>query len=103
MPVGKSVRPGKWSHATDLYDDGVNSAVWGKFEEATHKCLGVRWNDGYPSQGGNPLWYVEPKIVTKIILLELLNLVKADPNIGSEKDILAALQDFENIQNTTPN
>lgn len=95
MPSANSVRPGKWTHITDLYDDGESSAVWGNFEEAAHKCLGVRWNDSFPSQGGNPLWYVEPDFVTKAILLELLYRVTTNPSFGSEKDILAALQDFQ--------
>jgi hypothetical protein len=93
MPAGHLVRPQKWSNILDLYDDGTNSAIWGSYEEAADRCLGVRWNDGYPSQGGNPLWYVEPDFVTKNILLELLDRVNANSSLGDINNILTALRE----------
>lgn len=97
MPAGNLVRPSKWSNVIDLYDDGDNSAIWGTYEDLPNRCLGVRWNGGtsygYPNQGGNPLWYVEPKFVTKNILLELLSRVNRSPNLGNLNNILRALNE----------
>src|SRR5208282_2756113 len=83
MPAGHEVRPGKWSEVIDLFDNGHYSAVWGSYEEGDH-CLGVRWNKGgegetgYPNQGGNPLWYVEPSFLTEPILQALLTIVQQE-------------------------
>ena len=72
MASGHSVRPQKWSNVIDLYDDGTNSAIWGSYEASTSRCLGVRWNGGastgYPNQGDNPLWYVEPDLDRKSVV-----------------------------------
>jgi hypothetical protein len=95
MPAGHTVRPQKWSNVIDLYDDGTNSAIWGNYENDPARCLGVRWNDTYPSQGGNPLWYVEPDFTTKNILLELLSRVNANPATGSIDNILVALREHQ--------
>ena len=81
-----------------FFDDGTNSAIWGDYEDSTgspSRCLGVRWNDDYPSQGGNPLWYVEPDFVTKNILLELLDRVNTNPAFGNLNNILLALREFQ--------
>lgn len=97
MPAGHLVRPQKWSSVLDLYDDGDNSAIWGSYELNPARCLGVRWNGGtstgYPNQGDNPLWYVEPDFVTKNILLELLSRVNKNPPLGNIPNILTALQE----------
>jgi hypothetical protein len=97
MPAGNLVRPQKWSNVIDLYDDGDNSAIWGSYELNSPRCLGVRWNGGsgtgYPNQGDNPLWYVEPEFVTKNILLELLSRVNKTSSLGSIPNILIALQE----------
>jgi hypothetical protein len=95
MPAGHSVRPHKWSNVIDLYDDGTNSAIWGSYEQSTTRCLGVRWNDDYPNQGGNSLWYVEPDFVTKNILLELLSRVNNNPSVGNVNNILLALREYQ--------
>jgi len=97
MPAGKTVRPEKWSNVVDLYDDGEYSAIWGSYECSENRCLGVRWNGdndhGYPNQGNNPLWYVEPSFVTKNILLELLSRINDNANVGNIEDILLALRE----------
>jgi hypothetical protein len=97
MPAGNTVRPNKWSNVIDLYDDGYSSAIWGSYESSTNRCLGVRWNGGqshgYPNQGNNPLWYVEPDFVTKNILLELLSRVNNNSSIGHLQNILQALKE----------
>lgn len=76
MPAGTNVRPQKWHNVIDLYDDGDYSAIWGNYDGDPKRCLGVRWNGnagpGFPSQGGNPLWHVEPGFAQKEILLALL-------------------------------
>jgi len=76
MPSGREVRPGKWSNVIDLFDNGEYSAIWGIYENNKRRCLGVRWNGngkGFPNQGGNPLWYIEPLFFTRSILLWILN------------------------------
>lgn len=82
MPAGSSVRPQKWNNVIDLYDDEKYSTIWGTYEEDSQRSLGVRWNGdnenhpfGYPNQGGNSLWYVEPAIFTLPILSTLLEKV----------------------------
>ena len=78
MIAGIKVRPQKWSRVIDLYDDDIYSAIWGSYDEGDERCLGVRWNGdtnrpcGYPSQGGNPVWYVEKDFLIRPILCALL-------------------------------
>lgn len=93
MPQGHLVRPQKWNNVIDLYDDGDNSAIWGNYDGNPVRRLGVRWNDGYPSQGRNPLWYVEPDFVTESILLELLGQVNLNAQNGNIPNILLALKE----------
>ena len=97
MPSGNKVRPHKWSSAIDLFDDGDYSAIWGCYEDSSYRCLGVRWNGGeshgYPNQGNNPLWYVEPSFMVKNVLLELLDRVNQDNNRGNIESILIALKE----------
>jgi hypothetical protein len=95
MPAGHIVRPHKWSNVIDLYDDGTNSAVWGSYEQNPIRCLGVRYNDDYPNQGGNSLWYVEPHFATKAVLLELLNRVNLNTAHGNLNNILLALREHQ--------
>lgn len=78
MRPGETVRPQKWSNVIDLFDNGWYSAIWGTYDGSEERRLGVRWNGndtdepyGYPSQGGNPLWYVEPDFLQRSILLAL--------------------------------
>lgn len=83
MPSGSTVRPQKWNNVIDLYDDGNYSAIWGNYDGSKCRCLGVRWNGedecGYPNQGANPLWYVEPDFLNRQILLALLDAVVSVP------------------------
>lgn len=77
MPRGAEVRPAKWSSVINLYDDGSYSAIWGCYDGAPARRLGVRWNGkgsnvGYPSQGGNSLWYAEPGFLVLPVLVKLL-------------------------------
>lgn len=85
MPAGSEVRPKRWSKVLDLYDDGAYSAIWGTYKDTktrSVRCLGVRYNRhdaselGYPSQGKYPSWYVEPPIMTGVILEQLHSLVE---------------------------
>lgn len=97
MPSGGKVRPQKWSRVIDLYDDGDYSAIWGCYENSSTRCLGVRWNGGtshgYPNQGNNPLWYVEPSFMVKNVLLELLVRVNMNNSRGNIESILNALKE----------
>ncbi len=102
MPAGNAVRPQRWSNVIDLYDDDEYSAIWGSFDGNHQRCLGVRWNGdpgepGYPSQGGNPLWFVEPGFVARAKLLWLLNQINIDPQFPNRnaliQNIFVALQE----------
>ena len=100
----KDVRPKKWLWDEDyepivLFDDGEYSAVWGKYEKS--KCLGVRYNEsangsyvGYPSQGANPLWYIEPDFLVLPLLDEFLRLAKDAKDTEYEKNIEFAKNEF---------
>ena len=104
MPAEITVRPQKWSNVIGLYDDGDYSAIWGEYNGAEHRCLGVRWNGsgtelGYPSQGGNPLWYVEPEFVTGSILLVILNKLESKQNRQDYiQHVLLALREWTDTQ-----
>ena len=97
MPAGNTVRPAKWDNVIDLFDDSDYSAIWGNYEGSPDRCLGMRWNGGqshgYPNQGNNPLWYVEPGFVTKNILLELLSRVNRKGALGNINNIMLALRE----------
>ncbi|RLC31843.1 MAG: hypothetical protein DRH37_02115 [Deltaproteobacteria bacterium] len=98
MPNGNEVRPNKWSNIIDLYDSGKYSAIWGTYD-GNKGVLGVRWNggdkQGFPNQGKNPTWYIEPDFIVKNILLELLYKVNQDNNSGNIENILQALREFK--------
>ena len=64
--------------------------------------MGEGNHQGYPNQGINPLWYVEPEFVTKNILLELVSRVNIDSSKGVLDDILIALREF-NLRRVTVN
>jgi hypothetical protein len=96
MPSGNTVRPQKWSNVIDLYDDGDYSAIWGNYDNTSPRFLGVRWNGdpnnvGYPNQGINPTWFVEPIWLTRMILLDLCGKVIKNPTDGVLDNILTAL------------
>ena len=105
MPRGADVRPQKWSRVLDLYDDGGYSAIWGSYDGHRQRCLGVRWNGddrtephGYPSQGGNPLWYVEPDFLTRSVLCTLLDEVAGNEALQRREEyrrnVLTALAEW---------
>jgi hypothetical protein len=103
MPPGREVRPEKWGEVLDLYDDGNYSAIWGSYDDDNNRCLGVRWNGatgegGYPMEGGAPVWYIEPDLVTKEILLALLDKVITNKSLPGreafQQNILEALSEF---------
>jgi hypothetical protein len=82
MIAGSKVRPQKWTNVLDLFDDSEYSAIWGTYANSSRRSLGVRWNGnandpndiGFPQQGGNPLWYIEPQFVSEPILQTLLTI-----------------------------
>ena len=108
MPKAKDVNPRKWSNHIVIYDDGNYSAIWGNYVEngdnlakagriPNERCIGVRWNDNYPCQGRNPVWYVEPKFFTKSILLSIRSKLVKSTIVKKEeyiKNTLIALKEF---------
>lgn len=80
MPIAEDVNHTKWTNKIIVYDDGEYSVIWGNYEDDEKPCLGVCWNRydggkelGFPNQFGNPIWHVEPRYLTKMILLGLYN------------------------------
>lgn len=82
MPKAIHVTPKKWSNIKILFDDGIYSVIFGKFENTPDK-MGKRWNDNYPRQGSSATWYVE-----------------YDKFVPST--IQALIQDYEANQSRTP-
>ena len=74
----ENVRPGKFKVHTIIYNKGAFAVAYGKWENSEIR-LAMRWNGdnddeiGYPSQGGNPLWFQIPgdDIWTSEILLAI--------------------------------
>ena len=88
---GHDVRPAKWSDVIDLYDDGEYSAIWGRYENAPCRVLGVRWNGhdggkGFPLSSGHPVWHVEPDFLAKGILSALLEQSLSSSFVGGQTD-----------------
>ena len=88
---GSEVRPAKWSDVIDLYDDGDYSAIWGRYEGALKRVLGVRWDGygdgkGFPLSSGHPVWHVEPDFLAKGILPVLLEQTIRSANTFGCKD-----------------
>jgi len=102
MRAGSTVRPQGWKDVIDLFDDKDFSAVWGKFENASSRCLGIRWNGnpditahvGFPNSNGHPLWFVVPEYLRKMILFVLCDRVNHDSSIGNIQNILVALNEY---------
>jgi hypothetical protein len=100
MISGKEVTPKKWSGILNLYDDGVYSAIWGNYDSAPKRSLGVRWNGddnniGYPKLAAHPVWYNEADFLVKSILLELCARVSQNNSIGNKDNIFIALSECE--------
>jgi hypothetical protein len=82
------VRPAKFNVFTVIYDDGEFSVAYGKWENDEPR-LAMRWNGdtdndiGYPSQGGNPLWFQLPNdgIWTREILKAIDNIAGFEDRI----------------------
>lgn len=58
------VKPAKFQVHTIIYNNEDFSVAYGKWENGEAR-LAMRWNGygeeiGYPSQGGNPLWFQLP-------------------------------------------
>ena len=103
MIHGEDVHSGKWSDAVVLFDDGVFTAIWGRYEEGPKRVLGLRWNGddkdngdiGYPKTFGHPTWFVVPTEITGAVLSSLLERVwKGGHGIGKADEITSAYQEF---------
>ena len=100
MPAGKDVHPNNWSEIKVLFDNKKFSVIWGYFDVTEKYCLGIRYNGnadyiGYPNLGGNPVWFVIPDELTKMILLDLYTKVAKKPSLGDELSILQVLKECE--------
>ncbi|MCR8560922.1 hypothetical protein KXD93_24910 [Mucilaginibacter sp. BJC16-A38] len=61
----EDVTPAKFHVHTIIYNNDGFSVAYGVWEDDKSKRLAMRWNGnneeiGYPSQGGNPLWFQLP-------------------------------------------
>lgn len=104
MIPGTDARPHIWSNVLDLFDNGEYSAIWGNYDETNPRCLGVRWNGhdtyelyGYPHQGRNPVWYVEPDFLQRAILLAFQSEINDNRSLRRRneylRNILSALSE----------
>ena len=95
MINGNAVKPRKWKNILELYDDGKYSAIWGWFKDENREVLWIRWNGdldiGYPKQGKNPLWFVMPDFLTRIILNELKTKVIQNNQLGNLSNLATAI------------
>lgn len=95
MPAAADVRPAAWDEITVLYDDGIYSAIWGRFRRRRFKQIGVRWNEGdnpggngYPTMGKYAVWYVEPPFISEALLIGFRNQLTANPNLPKQTEYL---------------
>ena len=62
----ENVRPAKFHVHTIVYNNNEFSVAYGIWEDDGTIRLAIRWNGesddqvGYPSQGGNPVWFQLP-------------------------------------------
>jgi hypothetical protein len=91
MPRAIEVNPGKWdAEKRYLFDNDAYSVISGRYEGEI--SLGERWNgnsedQGFPSQGGNPLWHVIPPFLALPILYGLIAEIIRRPYPGSEEHL----------------
>jgi hypothetical protein len=74
----ENVLPRKFNVHTIIYNNGDFSVAYGVWEDDGSKRIAMRWNGGddeigYPSQGGNPLWFQLPE--DSIWLSEMLQAI----------------------------
>lgn len=82
MPRGEDVSQSSFPMDLILYDDGVFSIAWGRWERVEHS-LGMRWNGsgtdpGYPKLFSNPVWFRVTPELTLPTLIGLLSSVHAN-------------------------
>lgn len=94
---GSLVRPKKWTDVIDLYDDGINSLIYGFYESLDNYHVGIRWNGksnkdtGYPRQGKYPTWFVLPNWMAKLILSSIKNNPSGFENLDNIAETLNKL------------
>jgi hypothetical protein len=84
----EDVKPAKFRVHTIIYNEKEFSVAYGHWEEEDDIRLAMRWNGGengigYPSQGGNPLWFQLPSdsIWTSEILQAVERIAKYEKRI----------------------
>lgn len=92
----ENVKPGKFKKHTVVYDNGQFSIAFGEWDTQKELRLAMRWNGdgnsiGYPSQGGNPLWFQLPNegIWTTEILRAIKNIAESEKQLN---DLIASLK-----------
>lgn len=94
---GSLVRPKKWTDVIDLYDDGINSLIYGSYEPLKSCHVGIRWNGksdkdiGCPRQGKYPTWFVLPNWMAKLILSSIKNNPSGFENLDNIAETLNKL------------
>lgn len=99
MSRAEDVKPKAWSDILVLFDDGESSVIYGKYC-GTYK-VAIRWNGGggtvgYPSQGGNPLWYCLPDYLevptVEAVLKELVKGSGPKDHIDNVRKVLLEIE-----------
>ncbi|CAM3484703.1 hypothetical protein FLLO111716_13635 [Flavobacterium longum] len=87
------VKPYKFHKHTIIYDDGDFAVAYGIWEGRDER-LAMRWNGygddiGYPSQGGNPLWFQLPNTgIWTSAMLEALAKIEGFKKIDEFKGMI---------------
>ena len=109
MSVSATLKPSKWSHVINLYNDGSYSAIWGRCATSSNntRCLGGRWNEEAKHKSfTNVCSYAENDVIprmTKAMLLTYIAHVNDNPDVGNLDNLLIALKECDRaIKNKKP-
>jgi hypothetical protein len=91
----ENVTPEKFKKHTVVYNNNYFTVAYGEWDKQKELRLAMRWNGGgeaigYPSQGGNPLWFQLPNdgIWTTEILKAIKNIEESENQLNDLKSKL---------------
>lgn len=82
-------RPQNFPYQNVMYSDHNIAMIYGRYKNAEHECLGLRWTQaesplGYPNIFGNGMWMVVPDKLA----VHILNGIREDPRERANGHIL---------------
>jgi hypothetical protein len=86
-------RPNNFPYQEVFYSDGDVAMMRGRYKEAPHESLGMRWTQaesdlGYPNIHGHGMWMVVPDTMAVYILEGIVK------NIEKEKDSILSIKEL---------